>query len=386
MHTVLRFILFVSASAVFADWPTYHGRPDLRGVAEAEIPEAPEMLWRYNAGAEILHTPVSDGERIFFTARGGLLFAVDLNGSLLWKKSFTRMNDAGQPMAVRFDGPPACGGGRVIAGTTRGTVFALEAATGEEAWRYETGGILIGSPNFIPGRMSVAGDDARAQRKEKPEGVVVLDQASGTVYALELRTGTLKWKTAGVERCDGSPGVGGGRIVFGSCAAALHLYSAADGAHLQDLETGSEIAGGTSVDGNLAFAGTRDGRLICADLEAGEILWSSRQSASQTFSTPAVTDHQGVYSADNGFVYAVDRSSGDLLWSFETGGLPGSPVVSKDKVIVTADGILHLLDLKNGRKIWAKEISDEITSPAVIRGMIVIGAGDGTVSAFGKKE
>jgi outer membrane protein assembly factor BamB len=372
--------LIVSASAVFADWPTYHGRPDLRGVAEAGLPDAPELLWRFDAGAEILHTPVSDGERIFFAVKGGRLFAVDLNGSLLWEERFTRINDAGQPMAVRFDAPPACGGGRVIAGTTRGTVFASDAKTGDEKWRYETGGILTGSPNFIPGRTSFD--------REDPNTVVVLDQSSGALHALELNTGTLKWKTEGVERCDGSPGIDGGRIVFGSCAAALHLYSAEDGARLQDIETGggAEIAGGTAVSGDFAFAGTRDGSLFCADLTSGEIVWSSRLSASQTFATPAVTDHQVVYSSDNGFVYSVDRSSGDLLWSFETGGLPGSPVVSKDKVIVTDDGILHLLDLEDGRKIWAKEISDEITSPAVIRGMIVIGAGDGTVSAFGKKE
>lgn len=371
MRSFLQAVLICSAAAVFAGWPTYHGGPDLRGVAEAQFPDAPELLWRFDAGGEILHTPVSDGERIFFAVKGGRLFAVDLNGSLLWEKQFTRINDAGQPMPVRFDAPPACGGDLVIAGTTRGTVLAMDAKTGDEKWRYETGGILTGSPNFIPAN-----------------GVIVLDQASGALHALELSTGALKWKTDGVERCDGSPGVSGGRIVFGSCAAALHLYSAEDGTHLLDIETGggAEIAGGTAVSGNFAFAGTRDGSLFCADLTSGVLVWSSRQSASQTFSTPAVTDRQAVYSSDNGFVYAADRVTGGLLWSFETGGLPGSPVVSKDMVIVTSDGILHLLDLKSGQKIWSKEISDEITSPAVIRGMIVTGASDGIVSAFGKKE
>ena len=353
-----------------ADWPMYHGGLDLRGVSDVVLTEKPELLWRYNAGGPVYNTPVSDGDRIFFSTKKGTVVAIDLKGSNLWEKAFTRTNDAGAELPLRFDASLACGGGLVLAGTTRGTLYALDAKTGVEAWHYETEGVLRGSPNFV-----------------EPRNVIVLDQAEGVLHCLEMKTGKLVWKTEAVERCDGAPGVGNGRIVFGSCLAALHVYSV-DGKHLKDIEVGgdAQVAGGVAIDGNLVFAGARDGSLICADAEAGDIVWSSNESEDQTFSTPVVTTNRVVYSSDNGFVYAVGREKGNLIWKVDTGGLPTSPVVAKDKAVVSADGVLHLLALDDGRKLWSKEVSDEITSPAIIDGMIVVGADDGTISAFGQKK
>lgn len=364
-------ILACSAGAVFAEWGTYHSGADLRGTSEAALPDAPHLLWRYTADSAVYKTPVSGGKLIFFASKKGTVTAIDLKGAEVWKKSFTRTNDAGATVPVQFDAPLACGGGVVLAGTTRGTLYALDARTGAEKWRYETDGVILGSPNLIHTNQAV-----------------IIDQSSGALHCLDLSTGALRWKTDGVERCDGSPGIGDGRIVFGSCAAALHIYSAADGNHLKDVEVGgdAQVAGGTAIDGNLVFSGTRDGRLICADAKAGNIMWSSAESKDQTFSTPAVTPDKVVYSSDNGFVYAVTRAEGRLLWKFSTGGLPTSPVVAKDKVAVAANGVLYLLSLDDGRKLWSKEISDEISSPALIGGMMVVGGDDGTVTAFGKKE
>jgi len=389
LRSYLAFVFLVYfVSPVFAEWPTYHGGVDLRGVSGSALPEVPQLLWRYNAGGTVNNTPVSDGERIFFAAKKGQVIAVDLKGSEIWKKSFTRINDAGAEMPVQFDAPPVCGGGLVLAGTTRGTLYALDAATGAEKWRYETGGVIIGSPNVIPGRMSFDRKDAKAQRKENPDAVIVLDQSAGALHCLDIISGKLLWKTEGVERCDSSPGVGNGRIVFGSCAAALHVYSAADGKHLRDIEIGgdAQVAGGAAIADDFVFAGVRSGSLICADAGTGDMIWSSAESQDQTFSTPAVTQDKVIYSSDNGFVYAVTRAEGRLLWSFKAGGLPTSPVAAQDKVAVSSDGVLYLLNLEDGRKLWSKEVSDEISSPALVGGLLVVGADDGTVSAYGEKK
>lgn len=357
------------ATALMGTWPTYHGDADLRGVATVALPEQPELLWRYNAGGAVSSTPVSDGERIFFTAKKGRVVALDLTGGLAWEKSFSRTNSTGQVVEERFDAPLACGGGRVFAGSSRGTLFALDAASGETAWRYETGGILVGSPNRLD-----------------TNTLVVLDQSEGALHAVEMGTGQRRWKTDGVERCDGSPGIGNGRIVFGSCLAALHCYST-EGRHLNDIEVGGDgqIAGGVALEGNQAFFGTRDGRLLCVDVAKDEILWSRGESQDQTFATPVVTEALVVYSSDDGFVRAVGKSTGEVVWAFDTGGLPTSPVVAADKVAVAADGTLYLLRLADGTKLWSKAVGDEISSPALIGGMVVVGSDDGTVSAFGAK-
>lgn len=362
-------LLCFVGGAVFAEWPTYHGNSGLTGLSDVPLPDQPILLWRYNATLAVDNTPVSDEERIYFSTRKGLIAAIDLNGSNVWKQTFTRTNDAGQEMPIRFDAPPAVFDGIVFAGSSRGILYALDAAKGEERWRYDTGGSILGSPNKSNG------------------SVVVLDQSEGALHAVDMKTGKCLWKTDGVERCDGSPGCANGRIVFGSCLSSLHVYSTG-GSHLKDIEIGgdSQIAGGVAVDGNFAFAGTRDGSLLCAELQTGDVAWYSHESEDQTFSTPALAADRVVYSSDDGFVYAVTRETGELIWKFDTGGLPYSPVIANDKIAVSADGILFLLSLTDGSLLWSKEISDEITSPALVGGMILVGADDGTVSAFGLKK
>lgn len=363
-------VLACCAPIAFGAWPTYHGEADLKGISDAALPAQPTLLWRHNAGGAVYNAPVSDGALVFFSAKKGRIAAIDLGGAAVWSKTFSRTNDAGQEMAVRFDAPLACGGGLVFAGSVQGTLYALDGGTGGVRWCYETGGTIIGSPSVVSNR------------------VLVLDQSEGALHAVDVATGKRVWKTEGVERCDGAPGVGGGRVVFGSCLAALHVYSFGDGAHLKDVELGGDgqVAGGVAVAGDTVFAGARDGQLVCADVASGVVLWSSAESESQTFSTPAVAADKVVYSSDDGLVYAVDRQSGALRWTFKTGGLPTSCVVAQGAVVVSADGALFMLDLADGRKLWSAEVSDEISSPSLIAGMIVVGADDGTVSAFGSKK
>ena len=368
--------LLCTAAVCLGGWSTYHGDASLKGVGEAKLGDQLKLAWRYHAGGEVYATPVSDGERIYFTAKRGRVVALDLNGSEVWKKALTRSNDAGKDMPLRFEAPLVCVDGSVFAGTTRGVLIALDAKTGNEKWRYDTDGIITGSPNYIKSDRK----DAQTQGHGK---LVVLDQSEGSLHCIETATGKLLWKTEGVERCDGAPGIGEDHIVFGSCLAALHVYSL-DGQQRKNIEVGGDgqIAGGVAVDGKQAFAGLRDGALICADLEAADIVWTSEESEEQTFSTPAVTDTLVVYTSDDGFVYAVDKKEGKTAWKFDTGGMPYSPVVAGEHVVVSADGVLYLLNQLDGTRVWSKEISDDITSPAIISGMIVVGADDGTVTGW----
>lgn len=352
----------------YGTWPTYHGNASLSGVSGVAVGNSLTLAWRTPSGGRVDTTPVSDGERIFCSIGKGRILALDLAGKKRWEKAFTRMNDAGQEMALRFEAPMVCFDGLVFAGSTRGTLFALDAANGGIRWQYETGGVIVGSPNRLMNRA---------------DALIVLDQGAGALHCVDIKTGKQRWKTEGVERCDGAPGVNESYIAFGSCQARLHVY-AQDGTHLKDIDVGgdAQIAGGVVLDGTRAFAGVRDGGLLCFDLEKGDVVWSSDESQEPTFATPAVTESMVVYASDNGFVYAVKKEDGATVWSFETGGIPYSPVVAGDKVVVSADGRLYLLNLKTGTKQWSKELSDEITSPALINGLVVVGADDGTIRAM----
>lgn len=363
-------IIFLVASytaVCWGAWPTYHGDASLSGISNETLPEQPQLRWRFNATGAVYATPVSDGKRIFYTAKRGKVAALDMDGSNLWTLELKRRNDAGQDVPERFEAPLVCFEGVLVASAVRGVVHGLDASNGKSLWSYDTGGVLIGSPNVADGQ------------------VILLDQSEGTLHALEIRTGKLLWKTEPIERCDGVPGIGKKHIVFGSCLAAFHVFSR-EGTHLRDIEVGGDgqIAGGVAVLGSRAFGGTRDGGMLCVDLDAGKILWSSDASDEPVFSTPAVTADRVVYASDDGCVYCVKRMDGALIWKYDTEGAPYSPVIAGDQVVAVADGVLFLLKLQDGTKVWSKELSDDITAPAIVDATIVIGADDGTVSCWGR--
>jgi eukaryotic-like serine/threonine-protein kinase len=358
----------VGQGAAVGEWLTYHGGYALDGVAAPAPPDAPVLLWRYKAGARVHSTPLVANGRIYTAHSKGGVAALGPDGKEIWK---VQLGQAGKD---EFKAPMVCMGKTLVMGSEAGTLYAVDADTGREKWTYAVGDTVQGSAN----RVELPGGKA---------GVIVLSQSDGSLHGIDLDTGKLQWKTPEFERCDGSPSSLGGRVVLGSCASALHVYDAAKPGKPVDIELGgdSQVAGGVALSGSQAFAGTRGGKLVAVDVAAGKILWTNADSTKQAFATPAVGATTVVFATDDGKVYGVERASGKTLWSTETGGSPSSPVIAVNRVVLTSSGSLLVLDLANGAKLSKTDVSDDATPPAVVGGIIYVGADDGTVSAWGKK-
>jgi outer membrane protein assembly factor BamB len=360
-------------------WNTYHGDAALSGAVSAALPDKFALLWRFRAGAPVSNTPVVATGRVFVANAKGEVVAADLHGELLWSVALTRgTREDGTPEEEVIDAPLACFDEVLLAGTADGTLYALDVATGEEKWRYEVGEPVLGTPNLLS--VPAAGEEADRA------AVVVVSQSDGALHSVALADGQPIWQTEGVSRCDGSPAVGDGLVVFGSCVAALHVFSAADGKLERDIEVGadSEVAGGVAVYGDAVFTGSRSGRVLQADLRTGDPVWVNEDAEDEVFTTPAVNRDSVVFASSDGYIYALDRETGNRRWQFDTNGAPSSPVIAGDKVVVASDGFLHVVRLEDGAPVWSYEVSDVITGPAVVGRMIIVGSEDGTVTAFGE--
>ena len=355
-------------------WSTYHGGPALVGVVDAELGDALEVVWRVQADSGVYFAPVADIDTIFFATNKGAVHALDYEGNEVWKRQFMQepYRD-GRERVERFDAPAAVFESTVIVSAMRGMVYALDAESGDTRWTYDVGGAVLGTANFHPGT-SESGD----------ERVFVIEQSEGVLHAIDLASGETLWKTEGVERCDGSPSVKDGAIVFGSCASALHVYSTVDGGLVKEIafDEDSQVAGGAAIVGDSAYVGTHSGRVFRAGLNAGEVMWFNEDSYDEIFETPAVTQEYVVFSSYDGNIYALNPETGELIWRKETDGIPTSPVIAGDRVVITTDGVLLLLNLATGEELWSYEISDEASSPAIVGGLVVVGSDDGTVTAF----
>ena len=110
---------------------------------------------------------------------------------------------------------------------------------------------------------------------------------------------------------------------------------------------------------------------------------ADKYDACQLFTTPAVGDGVVAIAGGDGILYLLEQINGSLRWQYRgEGDASGDPVIAGKSVVFAASGALTMLSLADGARLWSTQVSDEITSPALIGGMIVVGADDGTVSAY----
>jgi outer membrane protein assembly factor BamB len=190
-----------------AGWFTYHGNSALDGIADSALPDAPEKLWKVKVEGRVDNTPVASESRIYFTTSKGGVVCVDFGGKEIWKISIA---------PDTFTSPPLIADGFLVMGTGKGVLRAYDIDGGKEKWTYDVGGSVMGSPN----RVDLSGGK---------RGVVAISQGDGCLHGVDLASGKGLWKMPAVERCDGSAGASGDYIVMGSCASALHVYSAGKG-------------------------------------------------------------------------------------------------------------------------------------------------------------
>lgn len=358
-------------------WSTYHGDTQLAGVVDVALPAAPSRLWRFQANGAIYHGPVASEKLLHFVTSKGEVFGVDFKGVKAWSKQLTRTSPVDQSQKnARVDGPVSCFDETVFVGTMAGTLYALNAETGEERWSTDIDSTILGAPTMQPAAGSL------------PARIYVIGQDDGALHCLNMNDGTPLWKSEPIDRCDGSPSSGAGVLAFGSCASALHVISADSGEILHNISLGDDdqVAGGVAFRGDSIFSGSHSGELFHANANTGAIVWSNTDAESEVFTTPAVSPTHVIFGSMDDNFYALDRADGTLRWKFAARGLTMSPVIAQDKVVVGAGGILALLALDSGEELWSFEVSDEISSPSIIQGMIIVGSDDGSLSAFGTPE
>jgi outer membrane protein assembly factor BamB len=94
-----------------------------------------------------------------------------------------------------------------------------------------------------------------------------------------------------------------------------------------------------------------------------------------------------VGSGDNN-VYALDASTGSLLWSYATGGpVSSSPALVNGVVYVGAESSdVYALNASTGSLLWSYPADIVGSSPAVANGVVYVGSFDDNIYAFGLQD
>ncbi len=314
-------------------------------------------------------------------------------------------------------------------------VYAINAETGEELWRYKTAGGPINETDKRPPAPTIK------------DGVMYLTSNKGYIYALDVRTGRPKWKTTvrGATKAFGSPipvyGAvfshiasytqdGGIVALHGETGQVLNVYRnhtyggwetwgfaegnlvmAVKGISLLNLKTGARLTTPNiganhntpmihngviySVGTDVSAVDYRSNtRLYQKTLKGtGDRLMSNSSSLTVSENSSAFWNDTIYFGSRDGFLYASEAATGEQKWSVKLADrIRSAPSISTESYdsqeaivyIGTDDGHLWALDATTGEKLWNfKAGNDRIcTDPWIEDGIVYFGSDDGYLYAI----
>jgi outer membrane protein assembly factor BamB len=267
--------------------------------------------------------------------------------------------------------------GRVYVGTLDGRLRALDAETGAHLWSHPddalTGDAVWTSPAVASGIVYFAAN--------RPDLAVI--------YAVDAATGAEIWTAApSLSILVASPAVAEGVVYFAFNDHSVKALDAATGAQIWTADAGGGMYASPAVADGRVFVSVHNRGLVALDSSDGHELWIGPMPGPQWSSPSVVGGRVFVGSRDDQRVYAFDASSGATLWTATTGGwVQSSPAVAFGKVYVGSnDGKLYALDESSGGVVWSTPLAPTggiFAGPTVANQVVYAtsGQGDGRLYA-----
>jgi outer membrane protein assembly factor BamB len=161
---------------------------------------------------------------------------------------------------------------------------------------------------------------------------------------------------------------------------------------LWKFQAGSGIESSPAVVGGVVYFGGlwngQNGFVYALNSTTGSKMWQFATD-SGVESSPAVVDGVVYIGSYIGWVYALNAASGSKIWSFNAGGsvFPSPAVVGGMVYVGSATGYLYALNATNGSPSWSYHTNGAIlSSPAVVDGVVYFGSEDQNFYALRASE
>ena len=229
-------------------------------------------------------------------------------------------------------------------------------------------------------------------------------------FALDESNGTVVWSNPEIRGLS-TPAVFNGTLLVGGSDGRVHAIDAGHGTERWNvtLLTAPQFSGVTSSPKLLfdtAYVGTFNetggtGEVVALWATNGTLRWRHAAPASISFSSPAIVDGTlyvgviGLYNTTTQVTYdppygvlALDAATGAQAWFHATpASVAASPLVHGPEVIVPAkDGIVYALNATTGGVVWQADVAAGVSSPALVGSTVVVAGGSfgtgGRVSAL----
>lgn len=299
---------------------------------------------------------VADGTLFLGTAEGKLA-AIDASEGAMLRPPVALGNGGGggfgcaaSSVAAMY-GTPVVSQGLVYLASYNGRVYAFQADSGEESWRY---------PSDENRRLKyLAGGVAVAQDR------VYLGSSSGWVYALDAVSGVERWKYETGGKLWTTPATSGDTLYIGSFDKKLYALAATDGTpRWEPFETGGAIVATPAVADNAIYFGSFDRHFYAVNATDGSLKWRSAIEAGSWFWARALVHNGRVYAPClDGKVYVLSAESGEEVTAAINLESPitSSPVLLDNTMIIATEaGEVYSLDTGTNQVNLLADLEEEI--------------------------
>ena len=316
----------IVSSPVVADGVIYVGSvsPSLAagGALHALDLKSGDEIWRtaLDRGDGILATPaVADGV-VYVATYDGVVLAVEAaTGHETWRALLD---------APVYYAAPAVEGGLLYLVDIEGRLYALDTDDGRRAWRSAAD----------PGALRGLGTPAVAADLVFVVSTPVHSDAPSALLALDAATGEERWRFVSKDSGDvrGGPAVADDRVFVSTTLGAVYGLSAHRGSVDWRFDSDREIsASSPAVADGEVIVGTDDGGVHVVDAVTGEPTRALPDQDGDGFLTsPTVADGVLYTVGTAGALHAVDLDTAQELWSVSTGSIGSSPAIIGGFVVI----------------------------------------------------
>lgn len=206
-----------------------------------------DLNWTFDeARKRYIASPLVKDERIFAASTDGTLYALNLQGALLW--SF----QTEQPIWATPSTDPACE--CVYVASMDHHVYALKASDGALLWQSENlGGAIVGTPAYA-------------------DGTLYVGTFGNEVLALNADDGSVLWRFTAQGWVWASPVIADNLLLASDVKGYLYAINADTGVERWSNQQDGPIASPPLVTGERIYFTTESETIYAADLQ-GNIIW-----------------------------------------------------------------------------------------------------------------
>lgn len=357
-----------------ADWPQAGGEPD-HTMSSVILADTFKEIWSTSIGAgassgrRILTTPIVANDIVYTLDANSVVSAFNTkNGKKLWDMIISpkgkRQDSIGGGLAYAED--------RVFVTSAFAEVIALDAKTGQVAWRHQINSPIRSAPIVKDGR-------------------VYLISINNHLEVINARNGKPLWSHAGISETasilgGASPAIGSGIVVVPYSSGEVYGLRVENGypvwyesltsfKHVDSITSINHIRAQPVIDENTAFLISHSGMMMALDVRLGNKVWSREVGGIQS---PAVYGNFMYLISNENKLTCLTKDKGYVKWVsplplFKDPGklkdriIWAGPLLAGNRLLITgSNGTLEIYSALEGKKIGEIKLPHKTTLAPIV--------------------